>query len=397
MSYFIGRKRLVREVISKLTTRQSMELIGPSRIGLTSLLKHLCNLPATPDGFQPIHLRTYVDCKQQIMGAGIRDFFSAIIPPFHQLHKAHPNFPAEPVSFEPEAVEGYFRSIKTGGWIVIFFLDNFHVTAQRTTGSPREFFDQLRGLLTDQLMVFCLTSEGDECARYAPSDAATSPFFNYLTSNRVGLLPDPKSIISQDVRSFFPDISEEVLDIFHALAGRHPVLISAFLSLITIFGNQEVIAQADDTVLTRLSKEFRQEVAEVILTQFQETPPDIKELFRKALLHQKDLSQGNITSWHKSDLDLLQWNRLLVRSEDGGSYRFPSDYWVKFWPSLQEFFSSDPPVRLAKLSQWKKVIKFIFPFYLLDIPMSLRATVGSVALWTFFLLVILVLFTKSCR
>lgn len=218
-TYFCGRERIVSRTLAFLAQGQSVSLVGPRRIGKTSLLLHL----ARPEVQRAHDLQltcAYVDAESW-----------GLAPPeliYGRLRGAALGAPAvapEPASFR-ELEQTVHAALQDGRQLVVL-CDEFDTLA----GNPqldKDFFSSLRALATEHRLAYVTVSSRPLLALpYAHAKTRSSPFFNFFAQIRVGLLSAEESagllgrLAALGGHTFAPTQIAQLLD----LAGPHPLFL----------------------------------------------------------------------------------------------------------------------------------------------------------------------------
>ncbi len=199
-AYFFGRERETDQILSLLSHGQSVALIGPRRIGKTSLLFHLSN-PAVFSAHglsQADHLFIYLD------GSGLNSLDQnglcrLLLEKIHETLVDRNLPPGEfirsdentPVTFR--AFERACRELSRQGWKLILLLDNFERLSQNPHLDP-DFFSGLRALAAQYFLSYLTVSQQPLLGlTYANASVLSSSFFNIFVTLRLGLLSEAEA------------------------------------------------------------------------------------------------------------------------------------------------------------------------------------------------------------
>lgn len=214
---FFGREADLRRLGSLLRQLNWVSIVGPRRIGKTSLLLQLCHPHVAIEmglGASEYAI-TYIDCSG-LSGLDARGWHSLLIS---QVAEAIGVSPA------PEVQNGFsfrqaLRQLLVGKQKLILILDEFESLAN----SPRvdtDFFNGLRSLSTGYPVAFVTASRSPLIAlTYQDKSMLASPFFNVFATARVGLLDEASAgiLISRPGADF----TEETAQFLLRLAGPNP-------------------------------------------------------------------------------------------------------------------------------------------------------------------------------
>lgn len=239
-SFFHGRHNEVEQILGLLRNGQSVSLIGPRRIGKSSLILHLCR-PAVREQFKlqpPYALFVMLDC-QELGGSPPEEVYEALLM---GLVDAAGDAGLE---LAPARQPGTYRALdralhqvaKTDIPVVVL-LDEFELLAANEHLTPY-FFARLRGLTTKYGLAFLTTSQRPLFAITAEEEILSSPFFNIFVTLPLGLFSNEEAVSLFDNRletssiSFSPDLVNHLLN----LVGPHPF----FLHIAGYHAFQEVV------------------------------------------------------------------------------------------------------------------------------------------------------------
>jgi tRNA A-37 threonylcarbamoyl transferase component Bud32 len=231
---FFGRKNELLEIANFLGGDQSVALVGPRKIGKTSLLFHLLRPEIAGElGIGAGRLVCYLDCEAlgEESPAGVFQQFAAELaaelesggaPEEPELRKAC----ASPTRL---AFESAVRALNRRGLRIVIILDEF----ERLSANSRldvHFFNALRSLAGRFQLAFLTASASpliDLTYSSRSRDILSSPFFNIFAPLNLGLLPDTDALdliqtpADRSGRPFPPDVQK----FLHRLAGGHPLIL----------------------------------------------------------------------------------------------------------------------------------------------------------------------------
>ncbi len=189
--HFYGREAEIAEILSLLRNGQSVSIIGPRRIGKSSLLMHLCR-PATRvplDLAPPKTLFVLIDC-QELGGCPPEEVYEAF---FYGLQDAAE---AINIDLQPRGEIGTYRNVdrainqvSQNETSVVLLLDEFELLAANEQLTPH-FFARLRGLTTKYGLAYITASQRPLYAITADEKVLSSPFFNIFVTISLGLFSD---------------------------------------------------------------------------------------------------------------------------------------------------------------------------------------------------------------
>lgn len=224
-SYFHGRQNEVAQILGLLRNGQSVSLIGPRRIGKSSILLHLCRSSVRESyNLQPPKaIFVMLDC-QELGGSPPEEVYETLLV---GLVDAAEDADLE---LEPAQQPGTYRSldralheISKQDVPVVFLLDEFELLAANEHLSPY-FFARLRGLTTKYGLAFLTTSQRPLFAITAEEEILSSPFFNIFVTLPLGLYSKEEAIsLFQDrLAATTVTFSPRLIDHLLGLVGPHP-------------------------------------------------------------------------------------------------------------------------------------------------------------------------------
>lgn len=222
---FHGRQAEIDQVLGLLRNGQSVSLIGPRRIGKSSLLLHLAR-PQTRQrrGLDfPRTLFLLIDC-QEFGGSPPEEVYEALLTELLER--------ARHTGCEIGEVERYgtYRSldrvlgeISQIGVNVVVLLDEFELLAANPQLTPY-FFARLRGLTTKYGLAYLTASQRPLFDLTADEEILSSPFFNIFVTLPLGLYSEEeaRSLLRVRLEETGVQFSPELQDHLLALVGYHP-------------------------------------------------------------------------------------------------------------------------------------------------------------------------------
>lgn len=234
--YFVGREAEIRTIFRAIKTGQSLSIVGPRRIGKSSLLTHVRH----PDvrakyrlGDQ--YILVYINCQEMIGEVTRADVHQKL---GDELEKADPNHVH---SYEPSKVATFsllqqrVQEITNDGKSIIFLLDEFESLASNNALDV-DFFSQLRALSETQSVVY-LTASAQTLydLSYHDDSVLGSPFFNTFSLLRLGLMGthEAQSLI-MTLLQMVPSIKfdEDDLQFIRHCGGTHPFFVQIVCDLL---------------------------------------------------------------------------------------------------------------------------------------------------------------------
>ncbi len=187
-AYFIGRQAELSQSLQLAGNAQSISIVGPRRIGKTSLLFQIgarlqaAGTPApffTCEGYEHaepelIYTRLGEELAEAERALGQRIELPQSGEPYHRL-------------------ERLLRALCGGGQVAVILIDEFEALGRNPALSPH-FFSTLRGLATRFQLSFITASQEPLIAlTYSHPDILSSPFFNSFATLPLGLLADDEA------------------------------------------------------------------------------------------------------------------------------------------------------------------------------------------------------------
>lgn len=223
---FHGRQSEISQILGLLGNGQSVSLIGPRRIGKSSLLIHLCRPDVRLEmGLDPgLRLFVLLDC-QEVGGSPPEEVYESLLNGLENAARAG-GITLEPLVGDPgtyRALDRLLHQINQQGVSVVFLLDEFELLAANEHLTPY-FFARLRGLTTKYGLAYLTASQRPLFAITAEEEILSSPFFNIFVTLPLGLYPPEEANALFDARldstsvAFSPALREHLC----FLVGPHP-------------------------------------------------------------------------------------------------------------------------------------------------------------------------------
>ncbi|NNJ11009.1 AAA family ATPase [Chloroflexales bacterium ZM16-3] len=231
-AYFFGRERELRQILNLLRGGQCISIVGPRRIGKTSLLMHLArpHVQQSHD-LEPGSLQMmYVDCEScgmltpdELFGVFAREIGRSMHGGDTSL-----GFPDENDStMSYRQFEDLVRRIGDQGVQLVFLLDEFDTLSENPNLDPN-FFSGLRAIFNSLGVVFVTVSTKPLFELgFAETRILSSPFFNVFAQIRLRLFSyDEAETMVRHLsgQSSLPLEQDEIAWLI-SLAGPHPLLL----------------------------------------------------------------------------------------------------------------------------------------------------------------------------
>ncbi|MEM7111786.1 MAG: winged helix-turn-helix domain-containing protein [Chloroflexota bacterium] len=224
-AYFHGRDTEIAQILGLLRNGQSVSLIGPRRIGKSSLLIHLCRQEVREqlELGAPNTLFVLLDC-QELGGSPPEEVYEVLLT---ELLDVAEEAKIDVGNVTPDgtyrALDRILRTISRQNVAVVVLLDEFELLAANEHLTPY-FFARLRGLTTKYGLAYLTASQRPLFAITAEEEILSSPFFNIFVTLPLGLYSDEEAQslietrLSQTDLSFSAELTNHLL----FLVGPHP-------------------------------------------------------------------------------------------------------------------------------------------------------------------------------
>ncbi|GAB4580858.1 MAG: hypothetical protein Fur0022_36020 [Anaerolineales bacterium] len=323
-AWFYGRHHELQELAAFLQGNQSVSIVGPRKIGKTSLLFHLMR-PTTwaTLGLGENFLFVYLDCEVLAEGNHQEIFGELAMGMSNALEERH-------LDAEPEigkavenpsrlAFEKAVRRLNQRGLRIVLILDEF----ERLSTNPNlsvNFFNALRATAGRYQLIF-LTASASPLIQltYAAEsrEILSSPFFNIFAQHFLGLMPEEEArhLIQTPAQKAGLPFPPETINFLFQFAGGHPYCLQT-----SCYYAYETPTQVD---------EIRQRAMRELEAHFEYTWRNLNQLEQQLLANlplviarlSKDTTQAHI-------LRDLTHKCLLIRQNN--DYYFASQAWVDY-------------------------------------------------------------------
>lgn len=222
---FHGREAEINQILGLLRNGQSVSLIGPRRIGKSSLLIHLSRpqVRAQMNMDPPQALFVLVDC-QELGGSPAEEVYEILLTGLLDA--------ADEAGIEVGSIQspGTYRTldrvlhqISQNNVAVVFMLDEFELLAANEHLTPY-FFARLRGLTTKYGLAYITASQRPLFAITAEEEILSSPFFNIFVTLPLGLfsLEEARSLLTNRLETMPILFSDALVEHLLFLVGPHP-------------------------------------------------------------------------------------------------------------------------------------------------------------------------------
>ena len=222
---FHGREAEIKQIIGLCRNGQSVSIVGPRRIGKSSLLLHL-RRPGTrrSAGMNPEDgLFALLDC-QELGGSPPEEVYEAIITSVVDAAES------SGIDLGSRDRPGTYRSLDRvlssasgKGLSVVVLLDEFELLAANERLTPY-FFARLRGLTTKHGISYLTASQRPLFAITAEESILSSPFFNIFVTLSLGTFSESEArdLLNRRLVGTGYSFSVELCDYLLNLVGLHP-------------------------------------------------------------------------------------------------------------------------------------------------------------------------------
>ncbi len=218
--HFHGRTAVSTQILELLHNGQSVSLIGPRRIGKSSLLLHL-QRQTTAQENAPLFM--LLDC-QEVGGSPAERVYEALLDGLREAAQD-----ADIILNEEDNIGTYraldrtLRQLYRQDIPVVVLLDEFELLAGNEELSPY-FFARLRGLTTKYGLAYLTASQRPLYAITAQEEILSSPFFNIFVTVPLGTFTADEAYALLQTRTTASQyhFSPALIDYLLELVGAHP-------------------------------------------------------------------------------------------------------------------------------------------------------------------------------
>ncbi|GMQ77770.1 MAG: hypothetical protein BMS9Abin02_0259 [Anaerolineae bacterium] len=273
---FFGREAELNQILGLLRNGQSVSLVGPRRIGKSSLLLHLCrnHVRKRLDLSNEHALFALIDC-QELGGSPPEEVYEALftsmmVSPAVTAGKIYTE--ERPGTYR--ALDRILYKIHKRRISVVVLLDEFELLAANERLTPY-FFARLRGLTTKYGLAYVTASQRPLFAITADEQILSSPFFNIFATLGLGLFTESeaKGLLDHRLQSTGLAFPKSLIDYLLELAGRHPCFlhIAGYHAFQAFIQNKESF---DDAYLRQIEAPIELEIESHLRYQWQNLTHD---------------------------------------------------------------------------------------------------------------------------
>lgn len=321
---FFGRAFDLNEIGAFLRGNQSVSIVGPHRIGKTSLMLHLIRAETLDSlGIGEENLFVYIDCQELSCSQQYEIFahFCTKIAAALHSHSLEPELTLQAAVSKPtwSAFEVALRKLNQRGLRVVLILDEFEQFAKNPYVDVN-FYNALRSAAGRLRLVF-LTGSVQPLIELTCFDSSkrilSSPFFNIFAQSFLGLLSETEAgnLIRTPMESAGIVVTSQLQDFIYQLVGGHPLALQ-----IACFHAWD---SPEDLQLIEL--QTKQELETYYQYYWHNLSPAEQEVLR----------YPNVAGLQGAgDAALMILLRDLTRKcllvQTGGSYKYPSRAWAEY-------------------------------------------------------------------
>lgn len=222
---FHGRQEQIGQILGLVHNGQSVSIIGPRRIGKSSLLLHLRRSSTRSESGIPFEemIVALVDC-QELGGSPPEEVYEALMTSIMD------SIDMKTVSTSGIERPGTYRSLDTflgelcrSGASVIVLLDEFELLAANKRLTPY-FFARLRGLTTKYGLAYITASQRPLFDITADEEVLSSPFFNIFVTLSLGPFSHQEAIelFDKRLKNTGVEFSTSLREYLITMVGPHP-------------------------------------------------------------------------------------------------------------------------------------------------------------------------------
>jgi len=331
--YFFGRKDEVNYIMSLLRNTQSCSIVGPRRIGKSSLINYVSNSKIlNGHGLNP---ENYIFVQIDLEGLAEltqSEFFSMIIEEIRnrisdaELRKRMEGL-LEKDNIRFLDLKNIIKDITDLGKSVIFLLDEFElITSNKNLDC--NFFSGLRNLANTYNVGYITASHDPLLELTLSQETLGSPFFNFFTQINLGLMDDSAAheLITEPLQSYSVNFSNEVIDFIKHTCGPNPFFLQ--MLCFQVFELIKESGTVSDTDFAEIAKKFENEAKPHFQYYWNHVTPKeqqiLTELHNTGGLKEQGMSHSEI-----QDLK----NKALIIEDQNGIQLF-SNAFMKFLSSV---------------------------------------------------------------
>ncbi|HEU5375713.1 MAG TPA: ATP-binding protein [Ktedonobacteraceae bacterium] len=283
--YFVGREDELKRIIGLMKRRQNVSLVGPKRIGKTSLLNNLRQKthPRERQSGESEFLFFYLDLQRSSMKTQV-DLLDDVLSALREQSQEHP---AEEMEKDDE-IRALLEEFQQRNLHPILMIDTFDEIVRYKQLDPSVFdFLRSQGLSGKMSYVIASVEEMGEIFRKLwPTNGMISPFYNIFGTVRLSSFSRAEAhwlLAHFSQREGLP-FSEQEINWVLERAGQHPFLVQQVAALLFQAKQRH---DMDEDCFSRVQKEAQQN----LLSHFEDFWSEIDNEKRQRLL--KEAQQKN--------------------------------------------------------------------------------------------------------
>jgi len=331
LNMFYGREHDLHEIAAFLNGNQSIALVGPRKIGKTSLLFHLMRLETRETfGLGDNTVIAYLDCEmlgessvEEIFGQFATEIAAVLVDMGLPPEPALDTVIAAPKRL---AFESAIRRLNQRGLRIVLVLDEFE-RISTNTALDLNFFNALRSAAGRYQLMFITASASpliDLTYSGRSREILSSPFFNIFAPMFLGLLDeeDARRLISEPAERAGSPFAPDMQDFLYQLAGGHALALQVVcFHAFNTMHEPSVIEQHSERELSAHFQYYWHNLSQ----NEQDTLRRVGEAASKA---------HHDTTLRATLRDLVQKCLLVAHN---GAYSYPSRAWADFIGSQDPF------------------------------------------------------------
>jgi len=304
--HFYGRTRETSRALQMVTNGQSVSVVGPRRIGKTSLLFHLSDSAVRAEHGPIAEESVFVYIDSEMLGGRSRSDILRFILQETADQTDYKRMDIPQVE-NYRSFEHTIRELVRPGQQLVYLIDEFDCLSKNPS-LDADFFSFLRSLTVRYNIAFVTASIAPLLALIDDGGKLSSSFFNIFVPIQLGLFreDDARQLIRGPSQAAGTEFSRSTEDFILDLAGPHPFFlqIACFhaFELLREYPSfdeparrrMKELVQSDlschfQYFISRLSEEEKRVLARLLDTERSEKPTTVLEaLEQKCLVHRRD-------------------------------------------------------------------------------------------------------------
>jgi hypothetical protein len=330
--YFYGREEEIEYIVSLLRNTQSSSIVGPRRVGKSSLINYVSNPDVLRDyGLNP---EDYIFVSIDLEGLGEltqSEFFYLIIEEMRN-NSSNPELRIklerllnkEDIRFMD--LKNILREMTELDMKIIFLLDEFELIT-KNRNLDFNFFSGLRNLANSYNVGYITASHVPLLDLTFSQETLGSPFFNFFTKIELGLIKDSdySKFILEPIKGFDVEFPEDIIQYIKRIAGPHVF----FLQIICyhIFKTIRENGSISETDFPNITRKFMDESKPHFQYFWNHLTTPEQDLLVK-LVDEKNIKEISKNSANFNDLQSLKSKALIIESSKG--FRLYSNTFKEF-------------------------------------------------------------------